>query len=74
MLEYTYPDGSGMGGTFTDGDDFSQETVQSIIDNVVATTQADTEARIIKRLEGQDAEVWFGMNLTAVAVIKGENK
>jgi hypothetical protein len=53
MLEYTYPDGLGTGGTFTDGDTFSQDSIQTIIDEVVARTRADENNRIIKLLGEQ---------------------
>ena len=90
LLEYTYPDGLGTGGTFTDGDQFSQETVQTIIDNVVAVTKAGTEQRIIKLLEAGSRDsnllddiydgVMYGFIKRAefkerlIALIKGENK
>ena len=71
LLEYTYPDGLGTGGTFTDGDQFSQETVQTIIDNVVATTKADTEQRIIKLLRTELGQYFIWVDDTPY--IKGIN-
>jgi len=50
-IEYTYPDGLGSGGTFTDGDVFTRESVQTIIDEVVAKTRADENKRINKLLK-----------------------
>jgi hypothetical protein len=51
ILKYPYPDGFGSGGTFTDGEIFSQDSIQIIIDEVVAKTRADENSRSSKLLE-----------------------
>lgn len=56
LLRYTYPDGSGTGGTFTDGDQFSQESIQTIIDNVIAYVQSDERNRAIRIVSKQLGE------------------
>lgn len=56
LLEYTYPDGSGTGGTFTDGDQFSQESIQDIIDNVIAYVQSDERNRAMRIVSKQLGE------------------
>ena len=41
-IEYTYPDGVTIGGTFTDGDTItSNADFQAIIDKVIANTRAE---------------------------------
>jgi hypothetical protein len=61
FLRYTYPDGSGTGGTFTDGDQFSQESIQTIIDNVIAYVQSDERNRAIRIVTKELGEENVGM-------------
>lgn len=56
LLQYTYPDGAGRGGTFTDGDQFSQESIQTIIDNVIAYVQSDERNRAMRIVSKQLGE------------------